>query len=171
MHGNAKGVSRDEVVRQSKQAGIQQEERTLSYGMKSLKKAEPGSPYDFASYIPVGHAVEKLINWKRQGAVILYLTSRRIKIEIEAIRTVLKKYNFPDANNLYFRQQGEDYKDVAERLMPDIIVEDDCESIGGEIEMTYPHIRENLKKKIKSIVVKEFGGINHLSDNLSDLSI
>lgn len=68
--------------------------------------------------------------------------------------------------NLYFRYPGEDYKDVAEKLMPDIIVEDDCESIGGEIEMTYPHIRADLKKKIKSVVVKEFGGIDYLPDKI-----
>lgn len=169
MHGNAKGVSREGAVEQSKLAGIQQEERTLSYDMKSLKKAEPGSPYDFTSYIPVGHATEKLMRWKKQGAEIYYLTSRRIKKEVEAIRTVLEKYSFPDANNLYFRHQGEDYKDVAEKLMPDILVEDDCESIGGEIEMTYPHIRPGLKAKIKPIIVKEFGGIDYLPDNISQL--
>ena len=169
MHGNAKGVSRDEAVRQSKLAGIQQEERTLSYDMKSLKESDLGSPYDFTSYIPVGHAAEKLMHWRKQGAIILYLTSRRIKKEVEAIRTILKKYSYPDANNLYFRHQGEDYKDVAERLIPDVIVEDDCESIGGEIEMTYPHIRADLKAKIKPIIVKEFEGINHLPDNPKEL--
>ena len=91
MHGNAKGVSRDEAVRQSKLAGIQQVVRTLSYVIKQLKKAEHGSPYDFTSYIPVGHAGEKLMRWKKQGAIILYLTSRRIKKEVEAIKTILKK--------------------------------------------------------------------------------
>lgn len=169
MHGSAKDVSRDEAVRQSKLAGIQQEERMLSYDTKSLKETESGSPYDFASYIPVGHATEKLMHWRKQEAIILYLTSRRIKEEIETIRTILKKYSFPDTNNFYFRKQGEDYKDVAERLMPDIIVEDDCESIGGEKEMTYPRIRTDLKRKIKSIVIKEFGGIDCLPDNIYEL--
>ena len=55
---------------------------------------------------------------------------------------------------------------MAERETPDILIEDDCESIGGEKEMTYPHIREDLKSKIKSLVVKEFGGIDHLPDNI-----
>ncbi|OGD56370.1 hypothetical protein A3E73_00070 [Candidatus Beckwithbacteria bacterium RIFCSPHIGHO2_12_FULL_47_17] len=41
--------------------------------------------------------------------------------------------------------------------------------IGGEAEMTYPHIREDLKPKIKSIVVKEFQGIDHLPEKLQDL--
>lgn len=47
-------------------------------------------------------------------------------------------------------------------MIPDILIEDDCESIGGEKEMVYPHIKDELKSKIKSIVVKEFEGIDHL---------
>lgn len=30
------------------------------------------------------------------------------------------------------------------------------------VELTYPHIRPELKAKIKSIVVEGFGGIDHL---------
>ena len=100
---------------------------------------------------------------------ICYLSSRRIKPEIEAIKSVLTKFKFPDFDNLYFRQQNEDYKDVAERIMPDILIEDDCESIGGEVKMTYPHIKPELKDKIKSVVVKEFSGIDSLPDNVNDL--
>lgn len=68
-----------------------------------------------------------------------------------------------------FRKNGEEYKEVAERLMPDILIEDDCESIGGETEMTYLHIRPDLKSKIKPIIVKEFGGIDYLPDSISEL--
>jgi hypothetical protein len=50
--------------------------------------------------------------------------------------------------------------------MPDIIIEDDCESIGGETEMIYPQIEAELRGKTRSIVVKEFGGIDHLPDEL-----
>jgi hypothetical protein len=53
--------------------------------------------------------------------------------------------------------------------MPNVIVEDDCESIGGEAEMTYPGMRPELKSKIKSVVVKESGGIDHLPDSLTEL--
>ena len=109
------------------------------------------------------------MKWKKQGATIYYLSSRRIRPEIEAIRSVLTKYSFPDADNLYFRQQKEEYKDVAEKIMPDILIEDDCESIGGEAEMTYPHIKPELKNKIKSVVIKEFSGIDNLPDNVSEL--
>ena len=55
------------------------------------------------------------------------------------------------------------------RTLTDILIEDDCESIGGEPEMTYSHIREDLKPKIKSIIVKEFQGIDHLPDSLTAL--
>jgi len=117
MHALAKGVSREERVRQSQNIITQ-------------FKATPGSVRDFKNYIPVGNAVEKLKSWKQQGAEIFYLTSRKIKSEIETIKKVLSKNNFPDFKNLYFRKQGEEYKDVAERLVPDVLIEDDCESIG-----------------------------------------
>lgn len=50
--------------------------------------------------------------------------------------------------------------------MPDVLIEDDCESIGGEKEMVYPHIKPELRTKIKSIVVEEFEGIDHLPDEI-----
>jgi hypothetical protein len=54
--------------------------------------------------------------------------------------------------------------------LPDILIEDDCESISGEEEMTYPSLQNELRAKIKSIVVKEFSGIDHLPNRISDLS-
>lgn len=98
----------------------------------------------------------------------MYLTSRRELPDVGAVRDVLQQYSFP-AGDVLFREAGEEYRDVAERAVPNIIVEDDCESIGGEVEMTYPRIRAEMKEKIKSIVVKEFGGVDHLPDSLSDL--
>ena len=53
--------------------------------------------------------------------------------------------------------------------MPDLIIEDDCESIGGSSEMTYTYLKTELKAKIKLIVVKEFEGIDHLPDGINDL--
>jgi hypothetical protein len=34
------------------------------------------------------------------------------------------------------RRGKESYSDIAEAVMPDILVEDDCESIGGSNQMT-----------------------------------
>jgi len=122
--------------------------------------------HDFANYVPAGNAVEKIKKWVDQGAEICYLTSHENATGAEIDRKVLAKYGFPQGE-IYYRQNGEQYKDVAEKIMPDILIEDDCESIGGEPEMTYPLICEDLKQKIKSIVVKEFQGIDHLPENLS----
>jgi hypothetical protein len=48
-------------------------------------------------------------------------------------------------------------------------MEDDCESIGGTEQMTITRVRPDIKNRIKSIVVKENGGIDHLPDNLEAL--
>ena len=53
--------------------------------------------------------------------------------------------------------------------MPDILVEDNCESIGGESEMTFPRVKPQKKKLIKSIIVNEFSGIDNLPDDINQL--
>ena len=103
--------------------------------------------------------------WAAQGAEIIYLTSRRDSEEIHDIKKVLNRNNFPKGI-LEYRRQGEEYGDVAMRTMPDILIEDDCKSIGGEKEMTHPHIKPEARARIQSIVVKEFEGIDHLPGNL-----
>ena len=123
---------------------------------------------DYVNYVPIKNAVKKLQNWKTQGAEIVYLTSRKIPSEVKNIKGVLKKYNFPDGE-LFFREKDEEYNDVAERVVPNILIEDDCESIGGIDEMTITHVNPAIKAKIKSIPVKEFGGIDHLPDTLDEL--
>ena len=148
MHRNALDRSREERVRQ------------VLEGDESL--------HDFASYVPVGEAVRKLRTWQSQGAEILYLSSHKKVENVEKDKAVLQTYGFP-SGPVFFRQARESYGQVAERALPDILVEDDCESIGGEREMTYPGIKPELKARIKSIVVQEFGGINHLPDDLSSL--
>ena len=153
MHKNALGRTRDEIVKQSK--GF-----FLIFREKSV--------HDYKSYVPIGDAVKKLQNWKKDGAEILYLTSRRKPEEIQQIQNVLKKFKFPDGQ-LLFRQKNEEYKDVAERIIPDVLIEDDCESIGGIDEMTITHVKPEIKKKIVSIPIKEFGGIDHLPDKISAL--
>jgi hypothetical protein len=124
---------------------------------------------DFANYIPNGQAVEKINAWKQQGAEIHYLTSRTDGPEIEAIQSVLIRNNFPDSKHLHARTGNQTYADVAETVMPDILIEDDCDSIGGEAEMTYPHIKHEFKSSIKSVVVKEFAGIDDLPTDLQAL--
>jgi hypothetical protein len=145
-HQNWLGLSREEIV----------------------NRVKDGERPGYLGTIPIGKAARKLQMWKMAGAEIIYLTSCRESTEIIEVRDVLQKYGFP-TGELYYRKTGEEYKDVAERVLPDIIVEDDCESIGGEVEMTYPNLRPEIKDKIKPIIVKEFAGIDHLPETISDL--
>jgi hypothetical protein len=151
MHSSAKDLKREDIVRQ-------------------IKSGTDYSIHSWREYIPIGDAVKKLQKWKSQGVKILYLTSRVEPNEVEDIMNVLKKHGFPKGQ-LLSRQKGEEYRDVAEQVMPDVLIEDDCESIGGIEEMTISNIRPDLKKNIKSVVVKEFKGIDHLPDDVKNLKL
>jgi hypothetical protein len=83
-------------------------------------------------------------------------------------RGVLEKYGFPKGE-IDYRHKGEEYKDVVRRINPDIIVEDDCQSIGGFKKTVYFNIESKVARRIKSIVVKEFQGIDHLPEEISQL--
>jgi hypothetical protein len=149
MHIGAMGQTREERVKQ-----VLESEKSV---------------HDFASYVPVDNAVRKLQAWKQQGAEIVYLSSHKRVEDVETDQAVLRNHSFPEGQVL-FRRRDEQNNDVTERVLPDILIEDDCESIGGEKEMTYPHIKTELKARIKSIVVKEFGGIDHLPEDLTELT-
>jgi hypothetical protein len=151
MHKNAKGLTREEIIRQ------------VIEGDESL--------HDYALYIPVGNAVKKLQEWKGRGAKICYLSSHKNAKDVEKDKFVLKKYVFPDGQ-IFYRRNREEYKDVVKRIqpLPDVIVEDNCESIGGKVEMVYPNLKPELKTRIKSIVVKEFAGIDDIPDEISELT-
>jgi quercetin dioxygenase-like cupin family protein len=148
MHRGAMGHSREERVRQ------------VRMGEESVR--------EYATYVPIGNAVEKLQHWHNQGAEIIYLGSHRNPGHVEKDRVVLNSYGFP-AGEVIFRQGQQTYKDVAESVLPDVLIEDDCESIGGEVEMVYPHIAPSLQRQITSIVVREFEGIDHLPDSAAEL--
>ena len=148
MHQNAVGCTRNEIVQQVINKDV------------SVK--------DYASYVPIKKATEKIQKWSSQGAEIIYMTSRKEQKEVDEIQNVLNRGHFPKGV-LEYRRGNDEYKDVAERILPDILIEDDCESIGGVSEMTYPHINSGLKEEIKSITVKEFYGIDHLSDDITVL--
>lgn len=159
MHKSAAGKTREEIIEQVKN--------------------QDESVFDFSSHIPIGRAAEKLKTWQAHGAEILYLSALNEnekarsdetsgKDVIKADEEILDRCGFPEGKILH-RRKGETYKDIAEKIIPDILIEDDCESIGGEKEMTITFLKPEIKQRIKSIVVKEFGGIDHLPDKLSEL--
>jgi hypothetical protein len=145
MHKNAKGLKRKDIIKQVKE--------------------KETSVKNYFSYIPIRNAVKKLKLWKKQGINIAYLTSRKKKTEIKAIKNVLIKYHFPKGKILS-RKTNQSYSKLAEEFKPDILIEDNCESIGGKKEMTITYIKPNIKKNIKHITIKEFGGIDKLPNKL-----
>ena len=148
MHKNAVGKGQKERVRQS----VKREASVL----------------DYSSYVPIENAVKKLKKWVKQGASVIYLSSHEAVEDVEKDKSVLARYGFPEGK-VFFRQHDEEYKDIVERIMPDVLIEDDCESLGGEKEMIYPHIKPQFKDKVRSIVVKEFEGIDSLPDDIESL--
>ncbi len=148
MHRNALELSREAIIKQI----IENTDKSIS---------------DFSSYIPIGNVVKKLKTWQNQGAEILYLSSHISPKNVKMDEKVLKRYNFPKGPIFYRKEKN--WNLPIEKAKPDILIEDDCESIGGENQMTYPNLNREWKSKLISIVIKEFGGIDNLPDDIDDL--
>lgn len=132
-----------------------------------LKPKSLLSRYNHRTYIPIGNAVSLIETWYQQNAEILYCTSRKAK-QAEEIAQLLKRYRFA-GSKLYFREKKQKYKDIIEGVRPDILIEDDCRSIGGSWQMCITHVAPKIKDSIKSIIVKEFKGLDHLSSSVQNL--
>ena len=118
--------------------------------------------------VPVGNCVSKLKDWKEHGAEIVYFSATRKPEHLLKSKETLKANGFPDGE-VYYRGPAKSYAQIAQEINPDVIVEDDCESIGGEKEMIYPNMAQSFKSRIVSIVVKEFQGLDHLPDDPEEL--
>ena len=79
----------------------------------------------------------------------------------------LRKFNFPKGRIIYRRKELE-YSDLIKIIKPRILIEDDCESIGGIKEMIITHLNPEQKTKLISVIVKEFEGIDHLPSIIHD---
>lgn len=131
----------------------------------------PRYPWEFfrvEHYVPIGRCVEKTCRWVSQGARLVYLTSRRGEKDAAVIRDLLLSAGFP-GEGLFYRGEGEEYHHLAEKIIPDVLIEDDCRSIGGRPHWTITNVNQVIKLRIHSIVVREFGGIDHLPDDLLEL--
>lgn len=125
------------------------------------------SLHNHTTYIPIGNAVKIIKIWEQQKANIIYCTSRRKK-QAENIAALLKKYGFPGFY-LICREPKERYKTIVELLQPNVLIEDDCKSIGGAWQMCITKVNPTIKEKMRSIVVPEFKGIDHLPINIHQL--
>jgi hypothetical protein len=119
-------------------------------------------------YVTINLCVDKINRWHKQGARIAYLTSRRKPADVAAIAAILRKANLP-GSALYFRGEEDEYHHIAEQLVPDVLIEDDCRSIGGSRNWTITYVDPVFKPRIHSIIVREFGGIDDLPDTISGL--
>lgn len=142
-------------------------EKTRETRVKQVVELDP-SVFDFSSYVPIGKAVEKLTKWSSQGVEICYISSHGIPSDVAKDKRLLKKYDFPQGDIFYCKGE-KSYKDIIEQIKPTILIEDDCESIGGPQEMAITFVKPEMKKLIKSVVVKEFEGVDNLPDDISAL--
>ena len=117
--------------------------------------------FSFQNYVPIGDSVAVISRWIAQGARIDYCTSRKGR-SVQVIAQVLGRFSLP-GERLYYRGKGEAYKDIVEAVKPDVLIEDDCKSIGGARQMCITHVAPEIRKNIQSIIVGEFEGIDQLS--------
>jgi hypothetical protein len=141
--------------------------RTRAERAEQVRSGADPSVADYAAYVPIGDAVGKLQRWREQGADITYLSSHRNPDDVAKDAAVLRGHGFPPGPVLA-RRAGENYGELVGRELPEVLIEDDCESIGAA-HVAYPQVRPDLQARITSIVVPEFGGIDHLPDSLPDL--
>lgn len=125
------------------------------------------SLYNHKAYVPIGNSVKIIKSWHQQGANIIYCTSRKKK-SADDIANLLKCYGFV-GTFLAVRERRESYKDIVEGLLPDILIEDDCKSIGGEWQMCITKVKPEIRKNIIAVAVPEFKGIDHLPTDIKIL--
>ncbi len=109
-------------------------------------------------YKPIGNAVDIVNSWYDKGYEI-YLCSYVRGRRYHFIKSIIDFYGMK-YNEILCRKKGEQYSEIVEKLMPDILIEDDCKSIGGQKEWCITNVKEEFKTKIQSIIVPEFEGID-----------
>lgn len=109
-------------------------------------------------YRPIGNAVKIINGWYDRGDEI-YLCSYLPRKRMWLIRSVVELYGMK-VTKILCRDKGERYAHLVERVMPDVLIEDDCKSIGGLKKCCITDVREELKPAIRSVIVPEFEGID-----------
>ncbi len=124
--------------------------------------------FAISRYVPMGGCVPLIRAWREQGAEVRYITSRKAPKAVEAVKKLLLRYGFV-GSRLYYREGKQTYSTLVEKAQPDILIEDDCQSIGGVEQMCITHVKPEIRQTITSIVVNEFAGIDHLPASLDEL--
>jgi hypothetical protein len=116
--------------------------------------------FSIKGYEPLGKSI-KIINDLFNRGNEIYLCSYVRKNRYHFIKSIMDYYKV-NYTEILCRAKGEQYSDLVERICPDILIEDDCSSIGGEKEWCITNVKEDIRKNIKSIIVKEFKGIDSI---------
>lgn len=111
-------------------------------------------------YKPIGNAVA-ITNALYDKGYDIYLCSYVRKKRHAFIKTIIDFYGIK-YTEILCRDKDEQYSDIVERLKPDILIEDDCRSIGGQKECCITKVNDELKSNIQSIIVPEFEGIDDI---------
>jgi hypothetical protein len=99
----------------------------------------------------------------------VYLSSHRRADHLAADEQVVKRFGFPPGP-VCGRRDGETYGELVSRLSPDLVVEDDCESIGGLDETIAAQLDQAARRSIPCLMLPEFGGFGHLPDDPAELA-
>lgn len=111
-------------------------------------------------YKPIGNAVS-IVNTLYGKGYEIYLCSYVRKTRYNFIKSVVDFYGMT-YTEILCRDKGETYSKIVEQLKPDILIEDDCKSIGGLKACCITDIKEEIKTDIQSIIVPEFAGIDNI---------
>jgi len=111
-------------------------------------------------YKPIGNAV-KIVNTLYEKGYEIYLCSYVRRARYDFIKSIVDFYGMK-YTEILCRNKGETYSKIVEQLKPNILIEDDCKSIGGLKACCITDVKDEIKKDIQSIIVPEFAGIDNI---------
>jgi ribonucleotide monophosphatase NagD (HAD superfamily) len=118
------------------------------------------SKMNMTGYVPINNSIETIKKWQEEGYEIIYLTSLKSRKAMKMAQH-LDELGYT-GSMVEYRQKNQNYATLIKDELPDILIEDDCKSIGGMENTCYNLLDEKTKKYIKHIVVEEFGGIDNV---------
>lgn len=112
-------------------------------------------------YKPIGNSVEKVNAWYDKGNEI-YLCSYVRNARLSFVKSIIDFYGMK-YTDILCRAKCEKYYEIVERIKPDVLIEDNCQSIGGQKNCCITGVKSDIRKNIKSIIVPEFDGIDNIN--------
>ena len=111
-------------------------------------------------YKPIGNAV-KIVHALYDHGHEIYLSSYVRKARYPFIKSVVDFYGMK-YTAILCRDRGQTYREIVEQLKPNVLIEDDCKSIGGTRACCITNVKEEIRKEIQSVIVPEFTGIDNI---------